>query len=655
MTAAAAALAPDGEASWIAAVSPSAAQRLVRLADDDAAPVASAAPSAVAAARHLVAGRRQLWIANGQPVLLAWQRQGMALRLRIPLAVDRIVDIAADGEDGVWVLARVARHDVAVHVDCAGHEVARHALGTEGSRSMACLLRGDALVLLEACGERLTWYDLRTSSRRFTVGLHAARLCADASVVTASRDRVVVGGVSHVPGSAGAWVATFDAQGDLIDVVDTDEPPSDLAVGRGTLIVTSARAVLRYRLAGASSAGELQALMITPALESSPADGRGPWLRAEALATLPAGTAVEIAWAGTDDAEQRRRADALLHDAEQPPQLRWHRLREELAFAPPLVFGADAGTGAGPATCALPLHDVRTRWTWIAVTLVAAPGAERPTLHRLDVLHPDESLMQSLPAVYRRQAEQPGDFLRSLVGLLETSTQGLDRRIDSLGDLLDPALADEAWLDAIAGWIGMPWDDSLPIAAKRALLAAAETLQSARGTRRGLEALLSAVLPPGRARIVDLFSDHGFARLGCGDAPLRLPAMLGGLAPGWLVLGRKARLGRGRLSPDGAIDCGARFAGIVVVELAATSTERRAWSWLRPLLEQFMPLTARLQLRWIGPRETGTDRVLHAELTLEAEPTSRLGDESVVGRMRLPGDRVMPLDATGPTPGFRLR
>lgn len=654
MAAGAAALAPDGAATWIATSSPSATQRLLVLADDDTAPIAAAAPAAVAAARHLVAGRRQLWTTDGQPLLLAWQREGIALRLRVPLAVDQVVDLAADGDDGVWVLARVASHDMAVHVDCAGHEVARHALGTESARGLACILRGDALVLLEACGARLSWVDLRTSSRRFTASLHGARLCADASVVTASRERVVVGGVSRAPDSEGAWIATFDAHGDLLDVVDTDQPPVDLAVGRATLIVTSSHAVLRYRLARAASNGERQAVMLTPALESPPAEGRAPWLRAEAIATLPAGTSVEIAWAGTDDPQQKRRADALLHDAGQAPQLRWHRLREELAFSQPLVFGADPGAGAGPMTCALPLHDVRTRWIWIAVTLVAAPGAERPALHSLEVAHPDESLMQSLPAVYRRQAAQPGDFLRSLVGLLETTTQGLDRRIAGLGQLLDPARADEAWLDAIAGWLGLPWDESLPIDAKRALLSAAETLQSARGTRRGLEALLAAVLPPRRARVVDLLADHGFARLGCRDAPLRLPAMLGGLAPGWLVLGRKARLGRGRLGPDGAIDCGARFAGIVVVELAATSTERRAWSWLRPLLEQFMPLTARLQLRWIPPRAAAPDGVLHAGLTLESELTSRLGDEAVVGSMRLPVDRVMPLDATGPTPGFRL-
>jgi phage tail-like protein len=653
MLAGAAALAGNGEAFWIGSTEASAAPRLHRLADDDRSPDTKLPPAQLAAARHLVAGRRQLWSADERPQLHAWLRDGLSLRLQAALPVDAVIDLAADGDDGVWVLARDGSHEAVLHVDCAGHVVARLELAGCRPRGLASLGRGGDLVLLDASGERLTWIDSRSGLPRFSLGLHAARLCADAGVISAGRGQIAVGGVSHAPDGT-AWVATFDAAGSLIDVIDIDDAPVDVAIGRGVLLVTTRCAALRFRRDGTMAARDAQVLFVTPALESPPAEGRNLWLRAEATAALPTGTSLELSWAGTDDGEKRRRADAILRDATLPPRARWERLRTELAFESPLVFSTEGAAADGPAVCALPLHDARPRWIWIAVTLVATPGSSRPELHSLDVLYPDDSLMQQLPSIYRRQAAQPNDFLRSLVGLLETTTQGLDRRIATLGQLLDPARAEAPWLDAAAEWLGIPWDEALPLEAKRALLSIAELLQSARGTRSGLEALLAAVLPPGRARVIDAFVENGFARLGCPGAGTRLPALLGGLEPGWLVLGRKARLGRGRLSADGVIDCGARFAGIVVVEVAATSAERRDWSWLRPLLEQVMPLTARLRLRWTALHGARAGDVLHAELRLEADPAARLGEASIVGSMRLTDHATPPLDTAGPTPGFRL-
>ena len=52
---------------------------------------------------------------------------------------------------------------------------------------------------------------------------------------------------------------------------------------------------------------------------------------------------------------------------------------------------------------------------------------------------------------------------------------------------LHPSTAPEPWLDFVARWLGLPWDDALSGEQKRALLSRAAILARSRGTRAGLE------------------------------------------------------------------------------------------------------------------------------------------------------------------------
>lgn len=646
----AAAIAPDGTIHWVG----TAGELLSAEPKDE--PRARPAPAAIASARHLAAGRVQLWAADERPRLHAVLRADLALRLAVVLPATRIVDLAADGRDGVWVLVEAGAQARVLHVDCAGHTVGRidlpPALGRPGG--IAYLSRVERLVLIAADRANLHWIDPSGNAPRLDTSLHGAALCPVASAIAADGDRVAVGGIGER--SKTPWVATFDAQADPIGVLEPAEPPLELALGRDALLVTTASAALRYARADDAqpAARETAATFVTPALHSPPAAGRAPWLRAEALAALPAGASIELAWTATDDPSLRDAAEAILHDQTSPPLARWQRLQARLDWSAPLRFERE---GDGETLAALPLHDLRASWLWIACTLVTAPGAAAPRLQSLEVLYPDASLMDSLPAIYRRQAEQPGDFLRGLVGVLETTTQGFDARIGALGSLLDPASTGERWLDAIARWLSLPWDDSLKPAAKRALLGAADTLPAQRGTRLGLETLLACVLPAGRARVIDLTADHGYARLaGDGADGARLPALLAGLPPRAMVLGSRARLGRAKLPREGeAADCGERFAGSVLVEVRASIAERREWQpWLAALIEAMTPLTARVRLRWLDPAAAAQPPVLSRELVLEPDPEARLGEGATLGRARLARGSAGRLDAAGADPGLRL-
>ena len=57
-----------------------------------------------------------------------------------------------------------------------------------------------------------------------------------------------------------------------------------------------------------------------------------------------------------------------------------------------------------------------------------------------------------------------------------------------------------------------------------------------------------------------------------------------------------------RLPCAGQVDDGVRqLAGRVRVDIAASGDERRAWEpWLPTLINEMVPITARVQLRWVS-------------------------------------------------------
>ena len=195
---------------------------------------------------------------------------------------------------------------------------------------------------------------------------------------------------------------------------------------------------------------------------------------------------------------------------------------------------------------AVPLFQSPDRWLWLQVRLVTPPDVVPPAIRELRVLYPDASLMQHVPAVFRGSDNDPTGFLRSLVGVLETTTQGIDARIRSIAAHIEPSTAPEDWLDYVAGWIELPWENALPVEVKRRIVAGAGPLLDERGTRRGLERLLRALAGPNaRIGIADLTVDHPPTRLGgaCG-AGARLPMLLAGPLPSAPILGTRTVLGR---------------------------------------------------------------------------------------------------------------
>jgi phage tail-like protein len=264
--------------------------------------------------------------------------------------------------------------------------------------------------------------------------------------------------------------------------------------------------------------------------------------------------------------------------------------------------------------------------------------------------------MQHLPALYRREESQQRNFLRALVGVLETGTKALDERIAGLGRHIHPDTAPPEWLDFVARWLDLPWDDALDEATKREIVRSSAVLARGRGTRAGLEALLAILLPARSFRIADDTTERGFAIVGGAAAQgAVLPAMLGGLPASSAQLNVKARLGCLRLSPDGAAeDDTSRFTGRIAIDVSTSVGDRgAAQPWLAAMVTDMVPATARVQIRRVPPEAFADDR-LGDELELTAPQPPHLGSTAVAGSTRLP-DRSTTLSGWGFDSGSRLQ
>ncbi|MFC8130881.1 hypothetical protein [Streptomyces sp. NPDC057302] len=289
-----------------------------------------------------------------------------------------------------------------------------------------------------------------------------------------------------------------------------------------TLVLAGTRGIGRIVPHGLAT-GDRHSTFITPALLAPPGPPGG-WNRAEADITLPAGTAMELSWASTDDPLIVRRAGHLLDGpmtatvvADLETLLPWH---------PGSVTYPSAGSGAAERLAAL-LDEVEHDTVWLRIRLRTPPGRTPPQLARLRVTHSAPGYLENLPALYRdnpRSAPQ----LRRILAPYEVLFDGLDEVLATLAQRLDPLTAADDWTAYLLSWLGFPPLGDLPAPIRRALLSDAGTLLARRGTRDGLQLLLDLVTD-GRATVHDSADDPagwvlGPARIEAAGAP---PTRLG--------------------------------------------------------------------------------------------------------------------------------
>jgi phage tail-like protein len=638
------------------------------LAPCDDAPEIVSPPAALDAATRIVASSSGLWVSGESPdSLQRYEDDSLARILTVDLGDERVVDIADEGRDSVFAL--VERDGVwrAVRVDPAGHVVRKVTLTGIAEATAFVYLRTSKrfVVLAGVKHQRLFWFD-KTGKALFSRPVAAMRACFKADVLGADRSgRICLGGAEGEAFGARPYVVILDEDGNLLGDVPIDPqdgPITGVAASRKALLVTGPRGLLSFPVAERvpDEAGQARCIVMTPMLNAPDREDRRRWLRIDATAHVPEGSTLEITFAATDDGEVRDRLNRIAGDTTVTASQRVAAMRSEpdVWHETTQFHGGNQPIHGEPDPLSAKLFEITERYVWVCVTLTAAAGASLPRLSQLDVLYPGRTLMESLPSIYQREEERPGSFLRSLVGVLEATTQGIDSRIGAMGSHLSPTTAPEPWLNFVARWLGVPWDDAMSVDLKRRILMRAAQIARGRGTRAGLEAFLEALMPgsPRRFRVTDATADFGFAAVGGNTCTgSSLPAMLGGQTRWRSELGSQAVLGCMRLPCPGQIDDGVwHLAGRIRLEIAASGMERKSWEpWLEPLIREMVPLTARVKVRWVSPYALRSNR-LDGTLTLEPAPNPHLGTDAITSVAVLP-ERGARISASGPRISSRLR
>lgn len=516
------------------------------------------------------------------------------------------------------------------------------------------LLGTERIVVLAEKASRLWWVDPESGTLLSSLPVAALRPCFNPKVIGSDGcTRLFIAGTDGKPTGGRSQVLIVEGAKDVLGTVACTPTglaadrahlykPTGLVADRTHLYVTTPAGLLRFEPAAVvpMDASEVRAELLTPALQSA-AQTPQRWTRIEAQAELPVGCSIKISFASSDDSNKRDEIARRLADRSLPPRQRLNQWRHEIENARDFIFHGNDGEPGEPAKFTVPLQDVRDPYLWVEVVLIASPGGNMPRLRGLSVYYPGPTLIGNLPAIYRRGEFETSNFLRGLVGVLEATTQDLDARIGELGRNIHPRTAGLEWLDFVARWMGLPWEDSLSLDQKRRIVRSGAALLSGHGTRGGLELLLACVMPekPRRFRVVDLTADYGVATLSGGQClGSRLPAMLSGLPQTATELGDKAILGRARLPCKDRPSETVRLIGHIRIDLAVDAAEHRSWApWLRSLIEAILPATTRVELRWLGRAALASSGELGDGLSLDDDPLAHLGTDAVTGVARLAG------------------
>lgn len=591
------------------------------------------------------------WFEAGQSIV----RRSDVETLQLDLEMDverRVLDLASDGHEGIWILCG-GECPILVHYDCLGRLRQRYPAPYEAAsaRQMVSAGNGATLALLTQKGARLVLVD--AASGKVSDAQDLGPLADGWTIrqfVSDARDRIALWGVEPGPPAVKGLLFLMDSGGNIVDgplaslfdQPDGARPPHRLeeiriAVNRKTVWLFTDTGLWRAAPTDGAGARPSQSSLTTPALYSPVVGTQRGWLRAEASLTLSQGAALNAQVFTTDDPAMVAAAAAIAEDPSLPSSQKQDRI-----WALFDVSGIQTCSIPGPTDprvpIAIPILEPRNRWAWLRLSLITPPGNDVAPLSQLRVLYPNVTIADYLPSVFRGTQYDPDGTLRSLVGVFESTTQQFDELIRGAASHLNPLVAPGDWLDYLARWFDLPWDDSLPIESKRRLLESIADLLQWRGTRKGLQALLQSLVgPKATVDFVDVTVDHPPVRLGgCGERGARLPAVLPGVSLQAPVLGTKAVVGRACLGSNA--DPLAAVVPTLRIRIAASRHAQKALEDLMlSVLEQYVPAGMTIVVRWRDASMISPDVIGENGITLDAPHTGALSRDSAIGQSRIGG------------------
>lgn len=619
----------------------------------------------IAQSPRLIVDREWVWwFEAGQSIVRRSDVETLQLDLELDVE-QRVLDIASDGHEGIWILCG-GECPTLVHFDCLGRLRQRYPAPYEAAsaRQMVSAGTGATLALLTQKAARLVLVDASTG--KVSNAQDIGQLAEDWSIrqfVSDARDRIAFWGVRPAEPTPKGLLFLMDSGGNIVDgPLDSlfDQPDGAIpphrqeeiriAVNRQTIWLFTDTGL--WRAAPTDGAGARPSLssLSTQALYSPVLGMQRGWLRAELSLTLSQGASLDTRVFTTDDSNLVSAAAAIAQDPSVPSSQIQDRVWALFDQSQIQRCSIPGPTDAG-VPIAIPILEPQNRWAWLRLSLITPPGNDVAPLSQLRVLYPNVTIADYLPSVFLGTQYDPGGVLRTLAGVLESTSQQFDELIRGAASNLNRLVAPDNWLDYLARWFDLPWDDSLPIESKRRLLGSTGDLLHWRSTRKGLQALLQSLVgTEATVELTDLTVDHAPVRLGgCGRRGACLPALLPGVSLKAPVLGTKAVVGRACLGA--AADPLAAIVPTLRIRIASSRKARKGLQDLMlRVLGQYVPAGMNIVVRWRDASTTDQDVIGEDGIALDGPHTGTLGRNSTIGQSQIGGrDRGMLGDI-----GFRM-
>jgi phage tail-like protein len=225
-------------------------------------------------------------------------------------------------------------------------------------------------------------------------------------------------------------------------------------------------------------------------------DEPGTWHRADLVAEVDGGGAIDVFYATSDDPSLVDVVGSILARGGTPSDTATAIegvLRDQWRGPEVLSGGAfAAGEFAQRPTHSMLFSPDTKRYLWLKVVLSGLAPRSAASVRELRIFHPRLSYLRYLPAVYQED-KLSREFLERYLSMFETVLSGLEAESARVPELFDPDRTPPDFLDWLAQWLDLGFEEDWPVDIKRRLLARASHLYEAKGTPAGLAELIEIV------------------------------------------------------------------------------------------------------------------------------------------------------------------
>jgi phage tail-like protein len=598
---------------------------------------------------HLGVGAHRIWLTTG-----GWLRVHDRVHLQ-ELHTHRIgpaLALAVDRAGGAWCLVSAAREGCRwLHFDRFGRADGRAAPCPDDMPALAGAL--------DPCSGRLLVVDRSAVRSRdpcddgwsTDIDLWPWRCRFEPDRISVGCDRII-----HLLDRKRGLLWSLTGNG--VRAAQHEVPAGTEAIAAGPpLALGGAYGIVQLSEAAPAAAGDREAneaVLLTPTLVS-PREHGATWHRARITADLTPGTALKVRVAASDD---DRLAGRVAEIAARPGLTPTQRLMALDGLLPwdqkfeTAMGAADDPRGLGLFDVAL--DGIEAPYLWLALHLHVPPTSRPARLRRLEVRYPARSWIEDLPAIYRAEPARAAE-LRRFLAVFETMFDDLEERIAALPERLAPASSDEAWVDFLLRWLGLPLPADLPALRKHAFLQQAPGLLRRRGTLEALEEALHIVtgrdvrvddlgdgplpwvLPRGETRPAagpktgaEEALERGEPRLGCDTLLIRQDQP--GFALGCAALLKRDALGRHEPAAASQV---AQRTQMLRIEIDGVPQDKASLNAaIEATLDHFLPASCRYELRLARPGAAGQGRRLGRDARV-VDPRAAVGRTARLGRSGL--------------------